>query len=289
MKRYVLSALVAAATLLGLAGDAAAQQYVDGARATGMANAFNALSTGPPGMYHNPAGLATARMYAVSGTYEYTPQGNVLNASIIDSKTNPKLAAEAGYSYLIGHDDTEDPSGHDIRLGLAIPALPNKISVGLGGRYLILNQDGTEFARGFTMDAGILFQIVETFHAGLVARNLLDVCQQPRCRGVTPRTLGAGVAYGRSTPLNISGDFEVDLNSEADAINFRGEVGAEYMVAGKFPIRAGYNYRTISESHHLDAGFGWRESKFGLDIGSDFNLQDISDLTVSASFSVYFN
>jgi len=289
MKRQILSVLVAAATLIAVAGDAAAQQYVDGARPTGMAGAYTAIGTGPTGMYHNPAGIATARMYAVSGTYEYTPAGNVLNASIVDSKTNPKLAAEAGYSYLIAHDDTEKPSGHDMRLALAVPALPNRVSVGLGGRYLILHQNNTELARGFTLDAGFLFQLVETFHAGIVGKNLIDICRQRRCRGVTPLTVGAGVAYGRTTPFNLSADFNVDVNSQPDDVNFEAEVGGEYMAAGKFPIRAGYNYRTLSNSHHVNAGFGWRESRFGVDVGSKFNVRDISDLTVSATIALYFN
>ncbi len=290
MKRHILAVVMAVACAGGLAAEAHAQQFVEGARPTGMGGAYTAVGTGASGMYHNPAGIATARMYAIAGTYAYTPAGNLLNASIVDSKTNPNIAAQAGYSYLIGHDDARDPSGHDIRLALAVPALPERVSIGLSGRYLILERDGTEFARGFTLDAGFLFQIVESFHAGLVGKNLIDICQQPeRCRGAVPMNVGAGVAYGKTTPFHISADFVADIGSRPEGVAYEIDAGAEYMIGGSFPIRAGYRHRTLQDSHRVSAGFGWRESRFGLDAGANMDLADPASVTVSTTASVYFN
>lgn len=289
MKRHILAVLLVVAASMGVATQASAQQYFEGARPTGMGGAYTAVGTGLSGMYHNPAGIAAARMYAIGGTYAYTPSGNLLNASVVDSKTNPKLAAEVGYSYLIPHEQA-DPGGHDIRAAIAIPALPERVSLGISGRYLILDRNGTEFARGFTLDAGFLFQILETFHAGLVGKNFIDVCQQPaRCRGAAPLTFGAGLAYGKTTPFHISADFAADLGSEADAVNYEVDAGAEYMIGGSFPIRAGYKYRTFDSSNRASLGFGWRESQFGLDVGANMDVADPSVFTVSTTASVYFN
>ena len=291
MNRHLTSLFVAAVLLVAWAGEAAAQQqYIEGARPTGMAGAYTAVGTGPSGIFHNPAGIATARMYAMSGTYAYTPTNNILNASVVDSQTNPKLSAGAAYSYLFAHEKGEDPSGHDIRLALAVPILPNIMSIGLGGRYAILKQGDSELARGFTMDAGLLFQIVEQFQIGVAAQNLIDICeQQVRCRGITPMTLAGGLAYGKSTAFRLSGDVELDLDTEADDINFRYELGGEYMIAGSFPVRLGYQHREIGRTNHLTGGFGWRENRFGLDASTNVNLNDPSEFTISTSFAFFFN
>ena len=289
MQRFVVSALVVLLSVLVPVGEAASQDFMQGSRPTGMGGAFTSIATGPTGMYHNPAGIATARMYAVGGTYEYTPSGNVLNASIVDSKTNPRIAAEAGYSYLIGHGDN-DPSGHDIRLALAVPAMPDRISVGIGGRYMILKRGGAEFARGFTLDAGFLFQLAEKFQLGLSGKNLIDVCQNPRCLGVAPMTVAAGASYGsRKSGLRLAADFGVDINSEPDDVNFLIEAGGEYLIGGSVPLRVGYTHETLDTSNHVTGGVGWRASRFGIDASGDVNVNSPEDFTISASFSVFFN
>lgn len=290
MRRFLLVTSIAVVLLVGMVGEAAAQDFVGGARPVGMGGAFTSIGTGVDGIYHNPAGIATARMYAFGGTYEYTPAGNILNGTIIDSKTNPRLAASAGYSYHIPHNKKTDPKGHDIRLALAVPALPNRVSVGLGGRYLVLKRDGAEFARGFTLDAGLLFQIVKTFHVGVTGQNLIDICQQPaRCRGVAPLLVGVGASYGKTTPFRLASDFALDITSEKEDLNFEIDVGAEYLAGGSFPVRLGYRHRTFDQSNHLTGGIGWRQSRFGLDASADFNLNEPEDIYISASFSLYFN
>lgn len=263
---------------------------MDGARPTGLGDAFTSVATGADGIFHNPAGIATARMYAIGGTYEYTPSANILNVSVVDSKTNPTISAGAAYSYLLGHDKETDSSGHDIRLGLAMPVLPNKISIGVGGRLLLLNQNDVDFARGFTMDAGVLFQPFEKFHIGVSGRNLLDVCKQPaRCRGVTPLLIATGLSFGDATNFLVSGDVEVDVTSEADAVNMNYQFGAEYMIAGVVPVRLGYQHRTLGGGHFVSAGAGYRQSRFGLDLGSRLDVTSPSHFNISASFSVYIN
>jgi hypothetical protein len=260
------------------------------ARPIGLGEAFHSVSTGTSGLYYNPAGIATARMYSVGGTYEFTPQGNVLNASIVDSKTNRNLAAGVGYSYMLGRDQSGLGSGHDIRLALAVPALKDRVSIGIEGRYVIFKGERTEIARGFTMKAGFLFQLIERLHLGVSGSNLIDICNQPRrCQGVTPLTINGGISYGESTSFLVTADVGVDLNSQPGEPNLEYKAGAEYLIGGSVPVRLGYQHRTLTGQHLLGGGLGWRTSRFGIDVGGRLDVRDATDVYVSSSFSVYFN
>lgn len=268
---------------------AVAQKYIEGSRPAGTADAFTAIATGPSSIYHNPAGIPMARMYAAAGNYQFQPSGSILNASVVDSQTNPKVTAGAGYSYLLSHGDSDALSGHDIRLGLAVPALENRFSVGVGGRVLILDRDGTEIANGFTLDGGLIVRILDNLHAGIAGKNLIEVCNQlVRCRGVAPRTIAAGLSYGRSTAFQLSSDVEADLNSEADNLNFEYQFGGEYMAGGTVPLRLGYRHATLDSSNHVTGGIGWRSKRAGVDASVDINVNDISAVTAAASLAIYF-
>src|SRR5690554_6950857 len=131
------------------------------ARSQGMGEAFTSIANGTGGIYQNPAGVARSVMYSVDGLFEYTPSGTILNASIVDSKTNPSLAAGAGYSYFFGRDELSHLTGHDIRLALGVPVVPDRVAIGVGGRYMIMtDSSGSKddiFIKGFTLDAGLIF------------------------------------------------------------------------------------------------------------------------------------
>lgn len=290
--------LVLAGAILLCASTASAQQragigqkfdFASGARPLGMSETYNAVGTGGAGLYHNPAGIAAANMYSLNGTYEFTPSTNVLSASIVDSKTNPNISAGVGYSYLLGRSALDNSFGHDVRLAVAIPAVPDRVSVGVEGRYSVLNAKGSQLARGFTMDAGFLFRVVDKLSIGVVGRNLIDICDQQRfCSSVTPLTMAGGVSYGEGSPFTASADVEVDLGSEKETVNMRYQIGGEYLIAGSVPIRAGYQHRTFTQTDHVSLGAGWRASRFGIDLAGRMTIQDIESVYVSSSFAVYF-
>ena len=73
--------------------------FSPGIAAAGMGQAQNALSKGPSGVFNNPAGVALAYMFALEGGFIYTDDGNVLSAAVVDSHTNPKIAAGVGFNY----------------------------------------------------------------------------------------------------------------------------------------------------------------------------------------------
>lgn len=264
-----------------------------------MGESFTAVATGTSALYHNPAGAARAVMYALEAGYEYTPTGNVLNASIVDSKTNPSIAAALGYNYYFGRGD-DDVRGHDFRVGLALPVLPDRISIGAGGRWLLVSdsilttdEDGEEvqtdvqLMNGPTIDAGIIVKASNQLHFGVVGQNLIEQCSRPECRTVAPTIISGGAGFGSEVGLLISADAGIDLTSSPDGPGFDGGAGIEYLIQSVVPIRAGFQYRGALEQALLTFGAGWRSSAAGVDLGYQLNLNDTSQMYFMGSFSVY--
>lgn len=269
-----------------------AQELTSGIRPTGMGDAFTAVADGTAAIYHNPAGSARSVMYALDASYEYTPTGNVLSAAIIDSKTNPQLSAGLAYSYFFARDS--DVVGHDIRLNLAIPVSPDKISIGVGGRYLIINDTqkianadtNVEVMNGFTLDAGIMVKISPNFHLGVAGQNLIDQCSRIDCKTVAPTVIQGGVGFTTEDGLIVSGDFGVDLTSGAE-VGLEFGVGAEYLIS-VVPVRVGFFRKGVAEQNWITFGAGWRSKAAGVDAGMKLNLEDASIFQAGGSISVYF-
>lgn len=276
---------------------AAAQEFSQGVRSAGMGEAFTAVASGTSALFHNPAGAARAPMYALDAGYEYTPTGNLLSAAIVDSKTNPSIAAGVGYGYYFGRGD-DDVRGHDIRLGLALPVMPDRISVGLGGRWLIIKDTITtmddagepvrtdvQLMNGPTIDAGIMFRATNALHFGVAGKNLIEQCEKPECKTIAPTLIHGGLSFGMEA-LIVSGDMGVDLSTgESPAPD--GGAGIEYLINSVVPVRAGYQYKGGLGQHLLTFGAGWRSTAAGVDIGYQLDLEDTSNMFFMGSFSVY--
>lgn len=280
------------------AAPAAAQDFSQGVRSAGMGEAFTAVATGTSALYHNPAGAARASMYALDAGYEYSPTGNALSASVVDSKTNPRIAAGLGYGYYFGRGD-DRVRGHDIRLGLALPVMPDRISVGVGGRFLIIKdtvttmddagepvQTDIQLMNGPTLDAGIMFRATNQLHFGVAGQNLIEQCKQAGCETIAPTLIHGGLSFGLEAGLLLSGDMGVDLSTGEDPAP-DGGAGVEYLIGGTVPIRAGYQYKGALLQHLLTFGAGWRSTAAGVDLGYQLDLQDTSNMFFMGSFSVY--
>ena len=212
-----IAGVLTAVLILGVSLPADAQEFTRGVRPAGMGEAYTGVASGTSTIFHNPAGIARAVMYSLEATFEYTPTGTALNAAVIDSKTNPNISAGVSYTYFLGHGDTSDVSGHDIRLALAVPVLPDRISLGIGGRWIIANAGDIQTINQPTVDAGALFRVSDQLHIGLAGRNLVDVCNRPElCRSVAPMTVEGGIGFGNGTTFNLSGDVGLDLTSDPE-------------------------------------------------------------------------
>lgn len=301
MDRKIIVGLAVSLSLLA-ASSASAQEFTQGVRSAGMGEAFTSVASGTNSLYHNPAGAARAVMYALDAAYEYTPDGNVLSAAVIDSKTNPNIAAGIGYGYYFGRGDN-DIRGHDIRLALAIPVLPERISIGVGGRYLLIKdtilqeddagdevQTDIQLINGPTLDAGILFKATNQLHLGIVGQNLIDQChescEQTTARRMAPTLITGGVGFGTEVGFLIAADVGVDLTGGTEPALEAG-IGAEYMIQGAVPLRVGYQYRGSFPANLLTFGAGWRSKAAGVDLGYQIDLNDTSNMFFMGSFSVY--
>ena len=296
MDRNILAMMVALASSVAI--PATAQEFSQGVRSGGMGEAFTAVATGTSALFHNPAGAARASMYALDAGYEYTPDGNALSASIVDSKTNPSIAAGVGYGYYFGRGDN-DVRGHDIRLGLALPVMPDRISVGVGGRWLIIKDTedvlddagdpvptDVELMNGPTIDAGIMFRATNQLHFGVAGKNLIEQCKKAGCETIAPTIITGGLSFGLEMGLLLSGDIGVDISTSEDPAPDAG-AGVEYLIGGSVPIRAGYQYRGGLVQHLLTFGAGWRSTAAGVDFGYQLDLLDTSNMFFMGSFSVY--
>lgn len=264
---------------------AMAVEFTDGVRSGGMGDAYVAVAEGTGGIYHNPAGIARAVMYALDATFEYGPAGSVLNASIMDSRTNPGIAAGVGYSYHIGRDEAEGIDGHDIRLALAVPVVPDRVSLGVGGRYLLIQDNGVELMNGFTLDAGGIFKVTDGFHVGVVGKNLIDVCDKEACSAIAPLTVSGGLSFATSFGLTLAGDVGFDLSTKEDAaLEFA--VGAEYL-AVMLPLRVGFERREAMDTSMLTFGAGWRSKAAGFDMAYQLDLANTERMIFMGSFAIY--
>lgn len=277
-----------------LAGPALAQEFAQGSRPSGMGMAYTAVGEGTGGIYFNPAGIASSMMFQLDGTYEYTPSGSALSAAVIDSKTNPDVAAGVAYSYFFGRDDFDDLSGHDIHLAIALPVIHDQISVGVGGRYLIVQGedfDGESFdvMRGFTLNAGALFRAADMVEIGIAGRNLLNICKDNAvCGGIAPTNIAAGLSISDRETFVLAADGGIDLTSDPDKVQPFFQVGGEYFAGAKFPLRLGYQRLEATPRNMLTAGLGMRMKAAGLDAGFRMDLSQTDYFFVNGSFSLFF-
>lgn len=312
--RRLLILALTIATILGIPTLGAAQEgddnverapgsgtlpdFFHGLRAGGAGNSHTAVASGVDAVYQNPAGVARAPMYVLDGTFSHSPQGALLSAGIADSKLNPQFAMGVAYNYFIGRDELENISGHDARLALAIPVVPEQISIGAGVRYLRIkddrlpmedDEDPQLMMHGVTFDAGINFRVAELLHLGLVGQNLIDLCSGDEvCQGSTPTRVGGGLGVGSETSFMISADAAADLTS-GPSPTFDFGVGGEYLVAHAVPLRIGFERRGHLDRNLLTAGGGWRSEQAGVDISYQHDLNDANRFGyISGGFSVYF-
>lgn len=270
-----------------------------GLRAGGVGNSHVAVASGTDAIYQNPAGVARAPMYVVDGAFSYTPQGALMSAGIADSKINPQIAGGATYNYFFGHSEHSHLSGHDVRVVGAIPVVPERVSIGIGGRYLRITDsnlpeveddpDAQLLLHGFTLDAGIIVRAAEILHLGLVGQNLIDHCRDNSlCRGTTPTRLTAGIGLGDDSVFMVSGQATLDLTS-SDTPLFDFAAGAEFMAARIIPIRAGFERRAFLDRNLLTFGVGWRSEQAGVDFSYRHDLNAMERFGyVGGGFSVYF-
>ncbi|NUP11312.1 MAG: hypothetical protein HOW73_35140 [Polyangiaceae bacterium] len=227
--------------------------------------------------------MTLARVYHIEAIGNLVPEyGQIVFGSVVvDSITN-KLAG--GVSVTGGFlDSFQDPatsldrSWLDVRLALAYPFV-DAFSVGLGGRYIKVTQDGTgplgdsKVSGGLkdpesssegrlsmvniaTFDAGVAIKAGDLVRIGISGQNLTYFNN-----GILPTTVGGGVAIAHE-------DFTIEADGVADLTSYmtptaRVMAGGEYLLVDRIPLRAGYRFDQGANSHQLSGGVGYLAREF---------------------------
>jgi opacity protein-like surface antigen len=252
---------------------------VETTRAGAMGGAMRAAGNGTTAPFLNPANLTLTRVYHIEALGLVSPESGrqVYGGAIVDSITN-RLAG--GLTITGGFLDPSgiDRSWLDMRLALAYP-IADVLSIGLGGRYLKLTQDGlgplgSSKASGGLPDpqGGRLAMVNEaSFDAGLNVRAgdsgvVIGLSAQNLTfpdDGLLPTTLGGGLAYA-TKDLTIEVDTVGDFTSYREAA-VRVMAGGEYLVADRVPVRLGYRFDQGADSHALSGGLGFISPEFSIE------------------------
>jgi hypothetical protein len=145
----------------------------------------------------------------------------------------------------------------------------------VGGRYLLLSQDGLgplgvsyasgglhdkQIVRTFSFDAGTTFKPTPELALAVTGTNLANPGH-----GFLPTTVGAGVGYG-SKQVGVQADVVGDFTSW-DETRVRVMAGLEALLADHYALRGGYRYDAGAESHGLGVGLGYIDRAFMFDVG----------------------
>lgn len=233
-----------------------------GARGLGM-GAHRAVVTGNEAIFLNPAGLAVARRYTAQADYTNVGPGSVLgsghgiNASIVDSISNPDLPTGIAYRHLWlgeGEDRIEGSVG-DIAVAFT---LNEHFALGTRLSYFAYRRGGSsETTHQVTGDVGAML-VFQPFTLGLVGYNLLGFDTPDG-----PRAYGAGVAFGTDRDWRVALDYRLDHFDDRLTHSFA--LGGEYLLGEAVPVRLGYTWDRTRNQGHWSTGIGLVTDRFGTD------------------------
>lgn len=283
--------LLLAFVTLVLAAPAGAQ-LLDDPRAVAMSG-MRGDPIANSAVYHNPAGMSRAFIYAAEALYARDAAGqNVAGVNIVDSKTQQNLGVGVSYGYQFSDSDAPVKSdGHDVRLALSHP-LSDRIHAGVGLRYLHLDREADEGVevedlKGFTLDAGVLVEVGSGIHLGVSGENLIDL-DDP----AVPRQLGGALGFtGESFTLDVDVMADFDRHPEGETAVVVA-TGLELLVADTIPLRVGYTWDGALEESWVGGGVGFITKGAGsnggqVSISYRQNVTDTEHYVFSAGLTVF--
>lgn len=279
------------AIFLAVGVPAYAQGGFQSLRSAAMGDNVVGGAGGNAGLYHNPAGIAAVKMYALELGYNTQLKSNrhQLGVSIADSQTNPTVAGGFAYNFTFKKDKSRDGEGlahmqHDLRASTALPLIEDALVIGLTAHYMFRNDmhatDGDRRVKhhGFTLDVGVMAKLGEKFYLGVATQNLLQ-----KTNLTDPRNIRAGFA-GIFGIFRLMGEYGADLQS-AQTRHHAG-AGFEIMIQS-VALRGGFRHITANdfERHEnlLSMGAGYRGRTFGFDVTYRQHVQRSPERFLGAS------
>jgi hypothetical protein len=241
-----------------------------------MGNAQQVFGGSTTAVFVNPANLPLYRVYHLEGLAALSPEARrqSYGGAIADSSTS-RLAGGFGGTWSQMDPDGIKRQFADLRLAVAYP-LGDRLSLGVTGRYLRVAQkvaggplgaslasDGTRedpILSEFTFDAGAALQITENIRAALSGRNLTAPGT-----ALAPLAVAGGIGWSNQV-FTVEADSLIDFTTFGSA-RARAMLGAELLVADRFPLRAGYRYDAGMKVHAASLGLGYVERKFSVELG----------------------
>lgn len=245
-------------------------------RITATGGAQRALSNSLSSLFVNPANMAATRVYHLGAFAQIWPEASrqTYGAAAVDSlSSSTRLAGGIGATYNIQDPDGVDRTWTDLRFALAFP-FSDQFFAGIGGRHVWLTQNGygplgpslasggledEQIVKGFAFDAGVTLKPAKTFSISLVANDL-----GPSSNGFQPTSVGGGLGFGNEQ-LTLEADLVADFVTW-DETALRAMAGAEFLVAGHVPLRAGYRFDQMAKSHAPSLGIGYLDKAFSIDV-----------------------
>jgi len=226
------------------------------ARNYGMGAAYRALGVGTESVDGNPAAMSLRKRYEIdiAGVWDQQTKFGFLNTAAYDSRTS-ELAAGVSYHFVsIGRGPLQRYA-HVSTVALAASA-SDAIHFGLAGHYVV--ESGALSRNGITLDAGMAVRLADAITIAISAHNLIDVHNPD-----LPRYYAAGVGYAKGA-LTLAADLRADFSTSPRSELTPG-AGIEYIVGGSFPLRAGYTYDSLAQSHFVSGGLGMVREGGGVD------------------------
>jgi hypothetical protein len=248
---------------------------IESPRSAATGGALRATATGTSALFINPANMALAKLYHLSGIAQIYPEAGKQSygGAIVDSIISASSVA-GGFG---GTWTQQDPEGlkresTDLRFALALP-VSDVLFIGAAGRMLSFSQNGlgplglspvsgglpyANILNTFTFDAGVTLRPISQLAIALTGHNLTnpDTALVPVSGG-----LGLGLI---TDVLSVSADAVLESRTfQKNNVRIMG--GAEVLVADKFVVRGGYRFDSGLATHAVSGGFGYVDPRFAVD------------------------
>lgn len=287
-------ALLSSAFLLVLSSTARveADSLTDnlGPRELAVGESMRASAVGSLSTVLNPAGLALNSQLVFEGSFGYRNQDSASIAAVSACDSTTPVSGCFYYHYLssepslIGMDDDKRRL-HEGGL-TAARRISSNLLLGTNTHFFDYNSNviGEEDVRGYSIDAGLIFQAAPSLSIAGVGYNLIGTDSVHH-----PRAIGSGVSLrpGQGS-LGLSMDAVWNLDADKGERAGRYGGGGEYFLGGGqggagYPLRAGGVYDAGTDAGYVTLGLGYANSQIGLDIGGRKQVSgDGDELIISA-------
>src|SRR5260370_12740907 len=182
----------------------------------------------------------------VGGAWDQQSKFTFGNATAYDSRTS-ELAAGVSYHFISIGRGPAQRYAHFTTVALAAGA-SDTIHFGLSGHYVV--ESGAQSRNGITLDAGMAVRLSDAITLAVSAHNVIDLHNKD-----LPRYYAAGVGYTKGL-LTLAVDLRADFISTLPKSELTPGSDIDTMPGASVPLRAGYTYDSLTNSHFVSGGLG---------------------------------